>query len=183
MRNHAVTLMRLLATSWTLWLALGVGAARAGDIDDFVARSFPGATPAPAALWLTPALKQAAAKSAGFAPDAMRLRYWRAGARTAWIIDRVGKEQPITFGVVVENDAVVALQVITYRETRGHEIRSPRWLAQFAGAHATDGGLDRRVDNITGATLSARAAMDVARLALFCHRQVVAPAATPAPGR
>ena len=39
----------------------------------------------------------------------LRMRYWHEGARTAWIIDEVGKEQNITFGVVVENGEVQSL--------------------------------------------------------------------------
>ncbi|MFZ5724396.1 MAG: FMN-binding protein [Pseudomonadota bacterium] len=161
------------------WLCCGTAAAQTdagGTVDRFVAEAFAGRAPAPAALWFTPALKAQAREEAGFVPDTMRLRYWRNGNRTAWVIDRIGKEEPITFGVIVENDAIVALQVLVYRESRGHEIRSPRWLAQFAGARTKPGGVDRRIDNVTGATLSVRAGIDVARLALFCHRTVTADA-------
>lgn len=148
-------------------------------VDRFLAESAGGA-PAPATLWLTPELKAAARQAAGHAPDGARLRYWRTGERTAWVLDRIGKEAPITFGIVVENDRVVALRVLVYRESRGHEIRSPRWQAQFAGVGAgTKSGLDRAIDNITGATLSVRAGRDVARLALFLHREALR--STPAP--
>lgn len=157
-----------------LVMVMAGGAARAaGPIDAFIARAFT-QPPAPSALWLTPETKQQAKAAAGFAPDGARLRYWRDGDRTAWVIDRIGKEAPITFGVIVERDAIVAVDVITYRESRGHEIQAQRFLAQFTGAQATARGIDRRVDNITGATLSVRASIDVARLALFCHRQVFA---------
>lgn len=145
----------------------------AAPADEFVTRAFHGQAPAAAALWFTPELKASAKSATGFTPDVMRLRYWRHGDRTAWILDRIGKEEPISFGVVVENDAIVAIEVLVYRESRGHEIRAPRWLAQFAGARATPRGIDRRIDNITGATLSVRAGIDVARLALFAHRQVM----------
>lgn len=144
----------------------------AAPADEFVTRAFHGQAPVAAALWFTPELKASAKSATGFAPEVMRLRYWRNGDRTAWILDRIGKEEPISFGVVVENDAIVSIEVLVYRESRGHEIRAPRWLAQFAGARATPRGIDRRVDNITGATLSVRASVDVARLALFAHRQV-----------
>lgn len=148
----------------------------ANEIDTFVAQTFASQTAQANVLWLTPAIKSAVQAETGIAPAGARLRYWRAGARTAWVLDRIGKEEPITFGVVVENNAIVAMRVITYRESRGHEIRSPRWLAQFAGARSGDRGLDRRVDNITGATLSVRASVAVARLALFYHQQVLADA-------
>lgn len=148
----------------------------ANDIDAFVAESFAAQTAQANVLWLTPAIKAAAQAATGSAPAGARLRYWRLGARTAWVLDRIGKEEPITFGVVVENNAIIAVKVITYRESRGHEIRAPRWLAQFAGAQPVAKGLDRHIDNITGATLSVRAGVAVARLALFCHQQVLADA-------
>lgn len=142
-------------------------------IGAFVAEAFPGTTPEANTLWFTPELKTAARKAAGFSPDLLRLRYWRHADRTAWVIDRIGKEEPITFGVIVERDAIVALKVLAYRESRGHEIRSPRWLAQFTDARADRQGLSRRVDGIAGATLSVRAGIDVARLALFCHQHLL----------
>lgn len=139
-------------------------------VDSFVSDAFP-AAPDANTLWLTPELKTQAAAAAGFVPDGARIRYWQHGNRTAWVIDRIGKEAPITFGVIVENNAVAGLRVLTYRESRGYEIQSPRWLAQFAGMRATSGrhGLDKPVDNISGATLSVRAGRDVVRLALFLH--------------
>lgn len=167
---------RLLAT---LCLICVAGSSQADiTIADFLGHAF-AATPAPSVLWLTPELKQRAQAAAGFAPDGARLRYWRDGERTAWVLDRVGKEAPITFGVVVERDAIVSMEVITYRESRGQEIRSPRWIAQFAGVHAARDSLDRDIDNITGATLSVRASRDVARLALFLHHDIVAARGAP----
>lgn len=166
------------------WQILGVlGAllcpafcAAENDINAFITQAFAPHTAQAEVLWLTPPIKQAAQAATGMVPEGARLRYWRNGLRTAWVLNRIGKEEPITFGVVVENNAIVALQVITYRESRGHEIRTPRWLAQFVGARAADTSahaLNRHIDNITGATLSVRAGMDVARLALFLHQQVV----------
>lgn len=154
-------------------LALSPVARAAGEIEAFVARAF-GKPPAPAMLWFSPDVRAAVAAQAGWAPDGARVRYWRDGPRTAWVLEHIGKEAPITFGVIVEDDAVVALDVLVYRESRGHEIRNGRWRAQFAGARRGDGAqkLDRPVDNLTGATLSVRAATNVARLALALHRQV-----------
>lgn len=148
-------------------------------IDTFVASAFSHLPQPPQAqtLWLTPQIKSRAKNRAGFAPDGARIRYWQHGARTAWVLERIGKEAPITFGVIVEGDAIAALQVLTYRESRGFEIQSPRWLAQFAGVRAAPSrhGLDKSIDNISGATLSVRAGRDVTRLALFLHGEVIKP--------
>jgi hypothetical protein len=124
-------------------------------------------------LWLTPDLKEAARAETGKPLTGARQRYWRAGERTLWVLEHIGKEMPITFGIAVENERVVALQVLAYRETRGHEIRSARFLAQFDGAGANGTRLDRHVDGISGATLSVRASLAVARQALFLHRQAM----------
>lgn len=153
-----------------LWLALATPAFAADPVAAFVDRAF-AQEPAAQTLWLTADLKKQAREAAGFSPDGARARYWRDGNRTAWVLDRIGKQAPITFGVIVDNDAIVAIDVITYRESHGGEIRSPRFLAQFTGSRAVAGGIDRSIDNISGATLSVRAARDVARLALFLHRQ------------
>lgn len=145
-------------------------------IDTFVAGAFT-APPSAETLWLTPDIKARAQQALGFAPDGARLRYWRQGTRTAWVLERIGKEAPITFGVVVDGNAVAGLQVLTYRESRGFEIQSARWLAQFAGIRAAESrhGLDKPIDNISGATLSVRAGRDVARLALWLHAIATAP--------
>ena len=71
-------------------------------------------------------MRTAASNILGHAPAMLRMRYWQAGAKTAWIIDEIGKELPITFGVVVENDAIQVLRVLQFRESRGWEIISLR---------------------------------------------------------
>lgn len=122
-------------------------------------------------LWLTPAIKENMRTATGKAARGARQQYWRAGARTLWVLEHIGKEMPITFAVTVENDRIVSLQVIAYRESRGHEIKSPRFLAQFAGVGARGRQLDQDIDGISGATLSVRASLAVARQALFLHQQ------------
>jgi len=44
---------------------------------------------------------------------------------------------------------------LTYRESYGHEIRHPKWRAQFQGKTVAKRlKLDRDIKNISGATLS-----------------------------
>ncbi len=75
------------------------------------------------------------------------------------IIDNVmGKDQPITYLVVVTPELVVkGVEVLAYRESYGGEIRNSSWLNQFMNKQHTDplrpGG---DIRNITGATISAR---------------------------
>lgn len=147
--------------------------------DEFRTQAFGGAESTPQTLWLSAPLKDAAAEILGHPFAQLRVRYWRHGDRTAWMIDEIGKTHPITIGVVVEQGAVVAIRVLEFRESRGEEVRLPFFTDQFVGAglRAGDGReLDRGIDGITGATLSVRAMQRVARLALFFHGQVLRPA-------
>lgn len=174
-RLHGLPAAVLLAAlAFTGVPAAAANAALApGVVEDFLARQFPPAAgaAAPGTLWLTPETRARVVAAGGVTPPGARVTYWRSGKRTAWVLDRVGKEAPISFGVVIEDDAVVALEVLAYRESRGFEIRSARWLARFRGLRpGPQEGFDRRIDNITGATLSVRAARDVTRLALALHR-------------
>jgi len=87
-----------------------------------------------------------------------------------WVMDEIGKEKPITLGVVVDGGAIESLDVLVFRESRGWEIRHPFFTDQFRRLRlGHDGGLDRPVDGITGATLSVRAAKRVATAALILH--------------
>ncbi|MFZ5875567.1 MAG: FAD:protein FMN transferase [Nitrospirota bacterium] len=76
----------------------------------------------------------------------------------ATVLNIIGKEQPITFMVAVAPDGTVrGVQVMTYRESQGSEIRSKRFLEQFRGKTlAAPLKLGRDVHGISGATLSSR---------------------------
>ena len=50
------------------------------------------------------------------------MRYWQSGSRTAWVLDEIGKEQPITTGIIVENGKILSVDVLAYRESRGAEV-------------------------------------------------------------
>lgn len=137
---------------------------------DFIANSFT-RPPEVRTLWLT-ADHQAAARSIlGHAYRGLRLRYWSKGKRTAWILDEIGKERPITIGVVVDDGRVSRVDILEYRESRGGEIRHPFFTAQFAGlALEDDLDLSGNIDGITGATLSVRAVTNTTRFALYLDR-------------
>ena len=140
--------------------------------DDLLALAFPGATPAPQTLWLNDALREQARAEVGLAPSTLRVRYWQSGVRTAWILDEIGKEQPITLGIVVDAGHIADLRVMAFRESRGWEIRHDFFTRQFAGVGLDNRGkLDQGIDGITGATLSVNATDRAARLALWLARQ------------
>src|SRR5262249_4318450 len=88
-------------------------------------------------------------------------RIWRAEASGRelgfFIFDRViGKHLYIDYAVALDpGGRIRQVDILAYRESYGGEIRSPSWLAQFAGktaGSALQAGVDIR--NISGATLS-----------------------------
>lgn len=122
-------------------------------------------------LWLTDTLQADIERILGHKYPALRLRYWVDGRRSAWILEEIGKEQPITVGVLVQQDKIELMRVLIFRESRGGEVRHPFFTDQFKGLGLSQSDqLDRGVDGISGATLSVRALTKLARLALHLHR-------------
>ena len=141
-------------------------------VEQFVAEGFE-QPPESKTLWLSGDQKAGAEAILGRNPG-LRTRYFRAGKRTAWILEEIGKELPITVGVVVDDHQVQSLRVLEYREIRGGEVRYDSFTRQFDGAGLDqDQQLTRSIDGITGATLSVRALKKIARLALYFHQQLV----------
>lgn len=85
------------------------------------------------------------------------------------VIDEVvGKFELITYAVGVGLDgAVKHLEILSYRESHGHEVRLPAWRRQFVGKRA-DAPLRAGDDiaNISGATLSCQHVTDGVRRVL-----------------
>tara|TARA_Y100001934_G_scaffold260466_1_gene332735 strand:+ start:518 stop:1048 length:531 start_codon:yes stop_codon:yes gene_type:complete len=144
------------------------------SVPDFLSGAFAQAEPTTKVFWLNAELKRQIKELTGRQFPLLRVRYWQSGRRTAWILDEIGKEMPITIGVVVEEGAIQQLRILAFRESRGWEVRHPFFTKQFDGLRLDSSSvLDGRVDSITGATLSVRAVTHVARLALLLAQQVV----------
>ncbi len=95
-------------------------------------------------------------------------KYWQHGNKTAWILEEIGKVEFITAGFVVEDGKITDVRVLTYRESRGGEVRYQSFVQQFKGAILKeDTFLDRPIDGISGATLSVWSMKRMARLALY----------------
>jgi len=105
-----------------------------------------------------------------------RVRYWRANGRTAWIFDDIGKVgyAPTTCGFVVKGGAIEAAKVLIYRESRADQVGTPSFLNQLAGAKLAGAGIDKRVDNISGATYSVDMMKRMAAAALQLDKTVPA---------
>jgi hypothetical protein len=143
------------------------------EIERFLGETL-GKLPAAETLWLVGDLQPAVRAILEHDYPAARVRFWRSGTHTAWVLDEIGKEMPITVGISVDNGAVKRVKVLVYRESRGWEVKSPSFTAQFSGAKLAEGHkLDRHIDGISGATLSVRALQKLTRLALLLHRNAV----------
>lgn len=101
-------------------------------------------------------------------PLPARMRYWRANGKTVWIFDELGKDGylPTTCAFVVKDASIERAKVLIYRESRGEQIGQPSFLQQLVGAKASGAGIDKPVDNISGATYSVKMMQRMARTAL-----------------
>ncbi len=148
-------------------------AGRYVETDDYLRTAFPADIPTPQILWVTGTLRESVEEVLGHKFAMLRVRYWRDGDRSAWILDEIGKELPITIGVTIKDCAIDNVRVLEFRESRGWEVRYPFFTDQFANAQLVkDRRLDRKIDGITGATLSVRAVTRIARVALLMHGHV-----------
>lgn len=101
----------------------------------------------------------------------VRVRYCESDGKTAWVLDEIGKTEPITSGIVVDRGQVEHLQVLVFRESRGGEVHRDAFTRQYEQASLDDSNrLDRQIDGITGATMSVYAVSRQARLALLLDR-------------
>src|ERR1700745_3091800 len=104
--------------------------------------------------------KKAAFPSAHFT-EVQAGRVWKAeaGGKVAglFVFDRViGKHLYIDYAVALSpGGAVHSVEILEYRESYGGDVRSPSWLAQFAGkTSASPLRINGDIRNISGATLS-----------------------------
>lgn len=140
---------------------------------EFLDGAFPGGVPDSSTLWVNGELRQTVESVLGHAFGSLRVRYWLDGDSSAWILDEIGKDLPITIGVTVAAGEIRHVRVLEFRESRGWEVRYPFFTDQFRHARLRmNGRLDREIDGITGATLSVQAVTRIARIALLLHDAV-----------
>ncbi|MCH1929205.1 FMN-binding protein [Shewanella sp. A25] len=89
-----------------------------------------------------------------------------------FVDDVVGKHEYITYAVGVSPQGeVLGLEILSYRETHGGEVREVSWRSQFHGKTLKDPfKLDEDVSNISGATLSCRNLLDGVKRLLVIHQ-------------
>lgn len=130
---------------------------------------------------LTAPIKDRIARRLGYVPAAGQYTIFIAttGGTVdgyAVIDDELGEHQPITFATKLSPLAVVErVEIVTYREPRGDEIRDARFRGQFVGKTARDPlRLSRDIDAVTGATISSAAmAVGIRRAAVLVDEMMV----------
>jgi Na+-translocating ferredoxin:NAD+ oxidoreductase RnfG subunit len=98
--------------------------------------------------------------------------------KTVWVLEEIGKEKPITVGIVITNQQIESLRILKFRESRGWEVELPSFTRQFDGIafktpnEPNSTNLTRHIDGISGATLSVRAVKKLSKLALLLQQHV-----------
>ena len=140
--------------------------------EQFIQETFSNNPPPTKIFWLTRDIRATVKNILGHKLNVLRIRYWDDNNRTAWILEEIGKDKPITTGIVIKQGKIERIKVLIFRESRGWEVRYPFFTDQFAGLSLqTDKSLSRYIDGISGATLSVRALKKLARLALYLDQK------------
>jgi len=102
---------------------------------------------------------------------------WRAerdGELQGWFLvdDVIGKHEFITYGAAISADGkVLGIEILSYRETHGGQIRNIKWREHFVGKTLQDKfKLNKDIPNISGATLSCRNVTDGVKRLLAIHQ-------------
>ena len=142
--------------------------------ESFVAESFDETAPPARSLTIQGELKNKVAKIMGSHYKLPSVKYWQKNGRTVWILEDIGKFEPITTGYVVgPGGTLERTKVLVYRESHGWEVKHEFFTRQFKGAGLKrEKKLDQRIDGIAGATLSVDALKRMGALALTLHKEV-----------
>lgn len=113
---------------------------------------------------------------AGVAQSTSQPKIWRGvsgGSTAGWVLvdEVIGKHELITYAAAISPDGhVLGIEILSYRESHGGEIRNPRWRERFRGKTVNDKlKLNQDIPNISGATLSCRNVTDGVKRLLAIH--------------
>ena len=112
-------------------------------------------------LSVTREQKQIVAALAGPQPPHGKLRIWRAELGTqvlghVFVDEVIGRQDFITYAAAIDSTGKLSsIEILTYRESHGGEIRNTAWRKQFAGRESLSQlRFQTDIKNIAGATLS-----------------------------
>ena len=137
------------------------------------------------ALQQSPAQLQAILAQAGAQPPHGTIRIWSASSQGkllghVFVDEVIGRQSLITYALGIDADGSIGdLEIMSYRESHGSEVRNPGWRAQFAKRNSLD-QLRFRTDikNISGATLSSEHVTQGVRWLLALWQAALKPGAT-----
>jgi hypothetical protein len=169
----------LLAAALGAAVPASVAAANYATADEVARRAFPTATAFKEVL-VAPTPDEAAALAPPGGPPRSAPVHTIEARQDERLLGRVvvdavvGKFEQIDYAVALGPDAhVIAVEILSYRESHGGEVRLPAWRNQFVGKGPADPiriGAD--VANISGATLSCTHITDgVHRIVAWAARQ------------
>jgi Na+-translocating ferredoxin:NAD+ oxidoreductase RnfG subunit len=131
---------------------------------------FSGESLTSAPMTLSDAQEKAIEKASGVNVREKQVKAWKSTSGGWFILDNaVGKHEFIDFALALTaGGAVKGVEILTYRETYGGEVRQPKWRAQFSGkTTAQPVKIDKDIKNISGATLSSVHMTDAIRRLLY----------------
>lgn len=138
-------------------------------------------TPFPVAL--SPAQLAQIRQISGVPQRTAQPRVWRAavgGRLLGWVIvdEVIGKHEYITYATGISPDGhVLGVEILSYRESKGGQVRDARWRGLFRGKTVRDKfKLNQDIPNISGATLSSRNVTDGVKRLLAIHAVALAQA-------
>jgi Na+-transporting NADH:ubiquinone oxidoreductase subunit NqrC len=137
---------------------------------------FPGKSLSPVPVQLSNAQVTAIKKASGVRVRDTDMRSLRSADGSWLIFDNViGKHEFIDIAVGISSDGSVrGVEILTYRETYGGEVKHPKWRAQFHGKTIADPlEVTEDIKNISGATLSSVHVTESVRRLLHTHAIVL----------
>jgi hypothetical protein len=137
------------------------------------------------ALQQSAAQLQAILAQAGAQPPHGTIRIWSASSQGkllghVFVDEVIGRQSLITYALGIDADGSIGdLEIMSYRESHGSEVRNPGWRAQFAKRNSLD-QLRFRTDikNISGATLSSEHVTQGVRWLLALWQAALRPGTT-----
>ncbi|MCB2057145.1 MAG: FMN-binding protein [Novosphingobium sp.] len=125
---------------------------------------------------LNPAQLQQIRRLSGVPQRTNQPRVWRAmrgNTVVGWVIvdEVIGKHEFITYAAGISPDGhVLGVEILSYRESKGGQVRDPNWRGRFRGKTLADPfRLNQDIPNISGATLSSRNITDGVKRLLAIH--------------
>ena len=140
--------------------------------EDFISEVFLNTPPENSSIMLGGDVRKKVALLLGHPYGGLIIKYWEKEGRTAWILKEIGKTEPITFGIVIKNSKIEKIKVLEFRESRGWEVKYPAFTKQYNGVGLEGDKLNKRIDGVSGATLSLWAMNGVSRVALYLSQHL-----------